>query len=421
MPKKRSIILGKLARRAARLRGGGSAFPGLVIEKTDKTFVYDCLSQILRGIVVISGTNGKTTTTKIAVELLESQGLKVFTNCTGSNLLRGIIAALIEQIGFDGKLHADIAVLELDEAHATHLVNIISPKYSVLLNVFSDQTERFTSVDQTAEYLARIAQKTTDTMITNRDDFRLSKIEVDSNIVYFGASSELAEQFQYAEKSAQSNSSDEDLTKAADITRKEAFVTLEEYSPNKTTYLIGENAYTAKLSLSGIYNSLNAAAALTLVKTILPDSDTQNLISTLSLVQPAFGRGEIFEINGSKIEMLLVKNTSGFGLILNSFDPEGYEHMIVTNNAVADGIDISWYRDVDFSKLKKSGVSILSGTCAAEVSGYLKEQAIPHSHIDEDIISAITRFLANSNNPKRIYCSYTAMLTVRKHLAKLAK
>ena len=122
-----SILVGKLVRGASRLRGGGSALPGLVVEKIDPDFIRRTLSTLPLGVAVVSGTNGKTTTTKMVVELLEGQGLKVFTNRTGSNFTRGVAAALLGEVNLRGRLDADIAVLELDEAHAVHFVKLIRP------------------------------------------------------------------------------------------------------------------------------------------------------------------------------------------------------------------------------------------------------------------------------------------------------
>src|SRR5665648_999706 len=95
MPKPYTTLLGKTVRRIARIRGGGSALPGLFVEKIDASFVPETLATLPLGVVIVSGTNGKTTTTKMIVELLESQGLKVFTNRTGSNFIRGVAAALL--------------------------------------------------------------------------------------------------------------------------------------------------------------------------------------------------------------------------------------------------------------------------------------------------------------------------------------
>ena len=124
--KRTSILIGKLIQKLSRLRGGGSALPGLVIEKTDPAFLGQMLKELPLGTAVISGTNGKTTTTRILTRLLDDQGLKVFTNPTGSNFVRGVLSAVLEKIGTDGTFDYDIAVLELDEAHAVRFTEAIS-------------------------------------------------------------------------------------------------------------------------------------------------------------------------------------------------------------------------------------------------------------------------------------------------------
>ncbi|MEP7017705.1 MAG: Mur ligase family protein, partial [Actinomycetota bacterium] len=113
-----AVLAGKAARAASRLRGGGSALPGLVVETVDPRFLTHALADLTRGVVVVTGTNGKTTTTKMLVAILREHGLTVFTNPTGSNFTRGVISAMLAEIPLSGRLKADIAVLELDEAHA---------------------------------------------------------------------------------------------------------------------------------------------------------------------------------------------------------------------------------------------------------------------------------------------------------------
>ena len=169
-----TTIVGKTVRTLARARGGGSALPGLFVEKIDPDFISRTLAQLPKGVVLISGTNGKTTTTKMVVELLEGQGLRVFTNRTGSNFTRGVAAALLGEVSIRGTLDADIAVLELDEAYATHFVKAIKPQYSLLLNVMRDQLDRFGEIDTTAKLLHIVATHTTESVIINGDDPRLS-------------------------------------------------------------------------------------------------------------------------------------------------------------------------------------------------------------------------------------------------------
>ena len=109
--------IGKAVRWAARLtRHGGSAFPGKVIERIDPGFLRRTLSRLPLGVVLVSGTNGKTTTTRMVASMLSDMGLHVFTNPTGSNFTRGVVSALLNEVTLSGALDADIAVLELDEA-----------------------------------------------------------------------------------------------------------------------------------------------------------------------------------------------------------------------------------------------------------------------------------------------------------------
>ena len=171
-----SAGIGKAVRQVARLRGGGSALPGLVIEKLDPGFLSRVLGRLPYGVVAVSGTNGKTTTTKMVVELLEARGLRVFTNRTGSNFSRGVVAAAIQESDLRGRLDADIAVLELDEAHAMYLIDRVAPRFTLLLNVLRDQLDRFGEIDTTAKLLQRIADATTEGLVVNREDRLIAAI-----------------------------------------------------------------------------------------------------------------------------------------------------------------------------------------------------------------------------------------------------
>lgn len=136
-------LIGKAVRTASRLaHGGGSAFPGKIVERIDPQFLSRTLAQLPLGVVLVSGTNGKTTTTRMVASMLQSLGLKVFTNPTGSNFTRGVVSSLLAEVSLSGKLDADIAVLELDEAYAVHFVKQVPPDYCLLLNVMRDQLDR---------------------------------------------------------------------------------------------------------------------------------------------------------------------------------------------------------------------------------------------------------------------------------------
>lgn len=417
MSKAHVTILGKAVRAGARLRGGGSALPGLFVERIDPDFIKRTLAPLPYGVVVISGTNGKTTTTKMVVELLESQGMRVFTNRTGSNFTRGVAAALLGEVTLSGKLNADIAVLELDEAHAVHFVRTIPPKHSLILNVMRDQLDRFGEIDTTAKLLQMIAMATTDTVVLNREDERIarfaSKLKA-KHVTYFGLSSKLLSTFP----------SDDSLHGGASkLSTVDASVTLERFAGNNATFSINKNQVTTSLKLNGIYNVFNAAAALALVHSIIgADIDESKLIDALSKVTPAFGRGETITVDGQPIELVLVKNPSGFRLGLQSFLPDKYATMIAINDNYADGRDMSWLWDVSFDSLRENGVDMVSGIRCYDMGLRLSYDEIPVAKIELNVSKALDEFIkSHPRQPKRIYCTYTAMLAIRRRLAKMTR
>ncbi|CEA08248.1 UDP-N-acetylmuramoylalanine--D-glutamate ligase [Arthrobacter saudimassiliensis] len=417
-----SVLVGKTVRGASRLRGGGSALPGLVVEKIDPNFIRRTLSTLPLGVAVVSGTNGKTTTTKMVVELLEGQGLKVFTNRTGSNFTRGVAAALLGEVDLRGRLDADIAVLELDEAHAVHFVKLIRPRRSLLLNVLRDQLDRFGEIDRTTKLLQQIAAATTETVVLNREDPRVAGIAETltggQRVRWFGLDESLRSTFP---------SDDEmrgDGTGAAQRAldaRREADVVLERVAEADADFRIGDELVTTGLKLRGVYNIFNAAAALTLARVITgADTDQPALIESLSNVEPAFGRGESLTVNGQPLELVLVKNPSGFRLGLKSFAADGWSTMIAINDNYADGRDMSWLWDVEFDSLAAGGVDVVSGVRAYDMALRLKYDDVEVRHIEPDLPDALQRFIKDaSSGPMRIFCTYTAMLAIRRELSRI--
>lgn len=415
-----SVTAGKTVQKIARLRGGGSALPGLVIEKIDPRFVERALLSLPQGVVVISGTNGKTTTTKMVVALLESQGLKVFTNKTGSNFVRGVAAALLGEVDRKGKLDADIAVLELDEAHAVHFVRVVQPDYSLLLNVMRDQLDRFGEIDTTAQLLYEIGRSTTKSVVINRDDPRLSEPEfiasLTSEVSTYGVSESLRHLFPSDDTMHSNNSIDKANSKSA------ADTTLLDIE-NETTAIIDcdGTVRNVDLKLRGSYNIQNAVGAVALTRAIMGDElDKSAMFEALSSVKPAFGRGETITIDGQPVELVLIKNPSGFRLSLSSFSPNGYATMVAINDTYADGRDMSWLWDVDFDSLSDHGVCMVSGVRAYDMALRLQYDEVPVQNVNSATREALHAFIDdNPSKPKRIFCSYTAMLALRRELSKI--
>lgn len=423
MPQSFTIILGKAVRYAARLRGGGSALPGLFVERISPTFVPDTLSQLPHGVVVVSGTNGKTTTTKMVVSLLESQGLKVFTNRTGSNFVRGVAAALLGDIDTKGKLDADIAVLELDEAHAVKFVEIVPPRYSLLLNVMRDQLDRFGEIDSTAKMLEKIALATTDTVVINREDDRVrhiaTKLPATTTVRYFGLADHLLSQFPNDDSLHDSAATKTTIKPSKD--RPAADVLLKDFNEKGAAFTVTRKDFVTPLRLKGVYNIYNSAAALALVRAITPKASVNSLLGALSTVTPAFGRGETLTVGGHPLELVLVKNPAGFRLGLESYSPEGYATMIAINDNYADGRDMSWLWDVDFTKLIDHPVYV-TGVRAYDMALRLQYDEVGMEKVSTHLSDSLSDFISrHPDTPKRIYCTYTAMLALRKELSKITR
>lgn len=401
---KLSILLGKGIRKATKLRGGsGSALPGLVIERVNPSFINQELSKLPHGVVVISGTNGKTTTTKIVSELLQKQGLKVFTNNTGSNFVRGVISAILEDIKLNGEFDYDIAVLELDEAHAVKFSEVAPIDYSLLLNVQRDQLDRFGEIDHTADLLQKIATATNKTTVLNREDPRVGKIKA-TKTEYFGISDKLIKKFP----------SDDDLISKQQTksSNKPACIVFKDLHDNQATYIYDKKDYTVNLQLKGMYNAFNVAGALALCHSILPNVKMRRFFDDIEDIKSAFGRGESFQINGAEVELLLVKNPSAFQLSIASFADGDCDFMIAINDKIADGRDVSWLWNVDFSSLKN--VKVVSGIRAYDMTLRLKYDNIKTEVVIEDLEAAVRKFANSSSKHKRIFATYTAMLEIRK-------
>ncbi len=399
-----SILLGKTVQKLVKIKGSnGLSLPGLVVEKTDKNFLNKVLSKLPYGVVVVSGTNGKTTTTKIVTELLENQGLKVFTNKSGSNFVRGVISAILENISITGKFDFDIAVLELDEAHSVKFSQVADVDYALILNVQRDQLDRFGEIDYTAELLQKLASSVSKTVVLNREDPRVSNIQ-GKNRVFFGLS----------EKMISSFPSDDYLFSAeeAEVSKENASVICSSLEGTDAVYLICGKEYACTLTLKGNYNAYNAAGALALCLEILPEASHEKLVSDLARIKSAFGRGEDFVINGKDVELLLVKNPSAFQLSLKSFVGDGYDYMICINDHDADGRDVSWLWNVDFTSLER--VKYTSGIRAYDMALRLKYDGIDVENIEPDLAKALDGFVSDGDRPKRIFSTYTSMLELRK-------
>ncbi|MDR6862496.1 MurT ligase domain-containing protein [Phycicoccus sp. 3266] len=417
-----AVVAGKAARAASRLRGGGSALPGLVAERVDPGFLAQALRDVRGGIVVVSGTNGKTTTTKMLVAVLRAHGRTVFTNPTGSNFTRGVISSMLGELPLSGRLAADMAVLELDEAHALRFAASVKPTHALLLNVARDQLDRFAEIDHTAQLLASLAEQTTTGVVLNIDDSFIARIRdrvgAGVDVTWFGVDASIADRLPELQE--------QDVRFEDDFTPPVAGPDDGLLKPaDERTFSIrfGENGSAAvgplELQQRGLAAMINATAATTAARALLGDAfDPAVAADALRAVTPPFGRGEVVMVDGQPLELVLVKNPAGFTVALGTYGSTPVATMVAINDNYADGRDVSWLYDVSFESLRQRGVALTSGVRAYDMALRLQYDDVAVGAVEADLDRALDAFLAgHPDEPKRIFCTYTAMMALRRTLA----
>ena len=410
-----SLLVGKLIMKLLRASGRtGSALPGLVVEKLHPNVLQTILGQLPYGVIIVSGTNGKTTTTKILTSLLEAQGLRVLTNKTGSNFVRGIISVLVEYARVDGKLEYDIAVFEQDEAYAVRLARKIKPRGVVALNVMRDQMDRFGEIDTTTKMLQKLVVAATDWVVLNANDERISTLKPrdSAQTFWYGYSPELLKDFLSDDQLYEADS-------AKYFVANELTTELMKYGDGTVT-IRSDVTSTYDFALGGSHNAINITAALAALNAILPDMGKTKIKKAVANLEPAFGRGESFSLhNGVEVTLQLVKNPAGFMHALRMVTLKKYAVVgIAINDDYADGRDVSWLWDVDFSILQHKAITkVTGGTRAADMAVRLKydEVGVAQNIPDlKEFIQETTRFASNTKGSVIIFCTYTAMLELRR-------
>jgi UDP-N-acetylmuramyl tripeptide synthase len=407
---------------------GGTALPGLVAEKLSPKLLARLTATLPHGVVIVTGTNGKTTTTKITRQVLEARGLKVLANRSGSNFSRGVLASVIEHATLGGTLPYDIAILEVDEAYTRIVARQIEPRAICVLNIMRDQLDRYGEIDTTArligaaiKYSRGVILNAQDPPVAQLHEYLVDEDNVDTKTTYFGVDNKLRAHFP----------SDDELLdtatkKSAQLAANPTVVELVKYdehlhAPNQASYRVGKDTYSAELQLDGIHNALNMAAALTIVQHLFNDVDATT-VATLNTIKPAFGRGEKLEIDGVQIHLGLVKNPGGFNQNLRAYvTDQTAAVLIMINDQYADGRDVSWLWDVDIAPLKETPAEIyVSGLRGYDMALRLEQDGRPVDWVETDIKQALKTaiHLTPKGGELLILPTYTAMLRVRKLVAR---
>ncbi|HEX9679189.1 MAG TPA: MurT ligase domain-containing protein [Candidatus Saccharimonadales bacterium] len=397
----------------------GTALPGLVAERLYPGLLSKLIGQLEQGVVLITGTNGKTTTAKIARTLLEHRNLRVLSNRSGSNFTRGILASVMEQATWSGRLEFDIAVFEVDEAYARLVAREVKPVVIVVLNVMRDQLDRYGEIDKTAKLIGQALEQS-HAAVLNANDRPVAdlgtKLNDDKRTTYFGVSPQLQTLLP----------SDEGLLVGPMKSHRQPSpdVLLRQFDVSgQAEFLADGLSHKTNLQFSGIHNAQNATAALALINHLYGAIDPGDMIA-LSRVRPAFGRGEEVIIHGVKARLALIKNPSGFNQNLKAFcQPKVGGVLIIINDRYADSRDVSWLWDVDLSPLSQiAGRITVSGARAYDMALRLQYEGML-SDPEMSLSSALKRAIDATPLTKELLIlpTYTAMLEARRLLSKTAE
>ncbi len=363
--------------------GSGETWPGHFASEISPGLLSRLESQLPRGSILITGTNGKTTTALVLRSILTAAGFSVSSNHSGANLLNGITSRLILDTDFHGRLKTQIGVFEVDEANLPLALKSYRPEIVVLLNLSRDQLDRYGEVDLTLFrwQTAFLDRNPPTILIYNEDDstlsawlenirHRLSAFGV--KIIPFGCSL-------------------------------------------PTDY--------GAPSLIGDFNSLNVHAAVTaaLALPVTPETIRQALIG----IKPAFGRGEILSFNGHPVQIFLAKNPASFNgnlALIKSLETLGNKRtlLMALNDNIPDGRDISWIYDILFEQhldwLSEARL-IVSGRRANDLALRLKYVGVLSANlmIVPEIKAALNLSIKELRPKETLFVlpTYSAMLAVR--------
>lgn len=381
--------------------------------------ISDILSKSSTEVILVVGTNGKTTTATMLTTILKENSKKVIQNTSGANLLNGIASTILLKTNPQGKLSADYAVFEVDENNLPLVLQHISPKIIIALDLFRDQLDRYGELDTIAKKWNRAFQKLTasTTLLLNADDPLIAYLakDVAAKVVYFGL--------------PETTKGQKTLEHASDSI----------YCPNCGHKLAYEKIFFSHLGiwhcpncgvrrpypteltqespLPGVYNLYNTYAAALAAKTLGVSEKT--IDTALTNVLPAFGRQEKLIYKGKDMQIFLSKNPTSMNQSLQTIvDLKAKNVLFIFNDQIPDGRDISWIWDIDIEKFKSQFTNIVvSGDRAYDMTLRLQYADIQNVQTEPDLEKAVSLSLEKTNNETLyILPTYSAMLNVRKIL-----
>ncbi|BAY43382.1 hypothetical protein SAMD00079811_09610 [Scytonema sp. HK-05] len=407
--------------------GAASVLPGSLARRIEPRLLQLLTQQVKNGVILIAGTNGKTTTSLLLVTILERKGYRVAHNSTGANLENGLMTALLENTNLVGNLNVDYAILEVDENILPRILTPIQPRIILCLNLFRDQLDRYGEVDTISKRWTKIISTLPPetVVIPNADDPTLSYLgqQLPQRVLFFG----LNEPENYLDEIPHAVDSIFCPNCGHSLDYKGVYLShLGDFQCPKCGFSRSQPKLESSefpQILVGLYNKYNTLAAATAARELGVDEAT--ILDTINNFQAAFGRAEDLEINGKRVRILLSKNPVGTNetirVVTQSHDKTT---LLVLNDRTPDGTDVSWIWDVDTEKLvERGGTLVVSGDRLYDMALRLRySEKTPDSHfnliVEEDLRQAIATALEHTpvNETLHILPTYSAMLEVREVL-----
>jgi UDP-N-acetylmuramyl tripeptide synthase len=451
------LALARAVGAVSRLRGGGaSSAPGKVLMRLDPNAIGELGGRLSRGSVLVSATNGKTTTSAILAAILERAGVSLVNNQSGANMAGGIASTLLAAARQKGEIAGELGLFEVDELWLDSLAAQLHPRAILLGNLFRDQLDRYGELETIADRWAAAVHTgpaRESALVLNADDPAVADLgrERDAPVLYFGVEDDslaLAGMAHAADAKHCRNCGAPYVFDAVYLghlghyhcpscgqarpapTVTATHVTLEGVHAARFTLQTPAGEAEVALSLPGLYNVYNALAAAALATAL--EVGLPEIIAGLQGTKAAFGRAEtvLLELDAGKhreLQILLVKNPAGANEVLRTLALEPGEHDLlgILNDKIADGRDVSWIWDADFELLAGRVRRVTcSGTRAPELALRLKYAGIDPSRIrvEADLPSALREAAADgwvgSDSTAPLYAlpTYTAMLALRELL-----
>jgi UDP-N-acetylmuramyl tripeptide synthase len=331
--------------------------------------ILEILSKKCSKIILVTGTNGKTTTNNLIYGIMTSAGYNVLANLKGANLITGIISAFLNA----QENHYDIGTFEVDEASFAKIVKYIQPNCIVVTNFSRDQLDRYGELEKTFEYINGALSTLDDAiLVLNGDDPLVAKMGSSNNskVIYYGI---VQNDFSKSEGSViesvfcpycngrlryfyyNAGQSGRFLCEHCGFKNPDYdyFISNVSYGAFfKFTFNICGHAYNdIKFAYDGFYNLYNVCAALALANEVGVNMKTAT--EAVENFKYRLGRMERIVLGNKTVQLILVKNPVGYTEVLNSISNVAAAKvlLLVLNDNAADGRDVSWIWDVDFDIL----------------------------------------------------------------------